>query len=241
MFSETSILSTMTRPVASWISGDTVDIDLSPDASLPDGMPIPIVEARQRIARTCGVADGRIRLMDPIGHGILEDHALLGVEVVVMVLSLDPEVERAAVASLLQACNAEDMDSLSQLRELDISESNLTDLPESFSQLTALQTLDMVENELSSLPESFGQLTALQHLNLSTNQLSSLPESFGQLTALQDLNLFANHLSSLPDSFAHLTALQRLDLARNQLTSLPESFGQLTARQHLGQLIIYLQ
>ena len=54
---ETSILSTMTRPVASWISGDTVGIDLSPDASLPDGMPIPIVEARQRIARSCGVAD----------------------------------------------------------------------------------------------------------------------------------------------------------------------------------------
>ena len=145
---ETSILSTMTRPVASWISGDAVDIDLSPDASLPDGMPIPIVEARQCIAISCGVADGRIRLIDPIGHGILEDHALLGVEVVVIVLSLDPKAERAAEASLLQACNAEDMHSLRPLTQLHISQSNLADLPESFSELTVLQALDMVENKI---------------------------------------------------------------------------------------------
>ena len=145
--SETSILSTMTRPVARFISGVTLDTDLSPDATVPDGMPIQIAEARQRIARTCGVANGRIRLIDPIGRGLLEDHALLGVEVVVIVLSLDPEAERAAEASLLRACNAEDMNSLHPLRKLDISQSNLANVPESFSQLTALQTLDMFEKK----------------------------------------------------------------------------------------------
>ena len=54
---ETSILSTMTAPVARFISGHILETDLSPDATVPDGMPIPVVEARQRIARSCGVAD----------------------------------------------------------------------------------------------------------------------------------------------------------------------------------------
>ena len=138
----------MARPVARLISGGTLDTDLSPDATVPDAMPISIVEARQRIARSCGVAHDRIRLTDPIGRGLLENHALLGVDVVVIVLSLDPEAERAAEASLLQACNAEDMHSLRPLTQLHISQSNLADLPESFSELTVLQALDMVENKI---------------------------------------------------------------------------------------------
>jgi Leucine-rich repeat (LRR) protein len=85
--------------------------------------------------------------------------------------------------------------------------------------------LDLSELELSTLPEALGQLTNLQKLNLSGNQLTTLPESLGQLTNLQLLYLFDNQLTTLPESLEQLTNLQWLFLNNNQLTALPESLG----------------
>merc|ERR1712137_873607 len=202
----------MARTVARLISGVAIDVDLSPDATVPHEKPITIAEARQRIARSFGMPAGRICLVGPTAHEVLEDDALLGLEVGVVVLCVDLEAERTAEASLLQACHVVHMDNLLLQTHLDLRRNELSGLPESFGQLHALQHLDLQFNRLSSLPESFGQLTALRHLVLDENQLSSLPESFGQLTALQRSGLRKNKLSSLPERFGQLISLQYLDL-----------------------------
>ena len=65
-------------------------------------------------------------------------------------------------------------------------------------ELSALQTLDLSDNQLTTLPESIGKLTNLQELNLGYNQLTTLPESIGQLTNLQELYLYNTQLTTLP-------------------------------------------
>ena len=120
-----------------------------------------------------------------------------------------------------------------KLKEINLSNSNLTELPAWLGQLTSLQTLYLWGNQLTELPTTFGQLMALQTLDLGGNQLTELPTTFGQLTALQTLNLGSNRLTELPTTFGQLTALQTLNLGNNQLTELPTTFGQLTALQTL--------
>ncbi|ODG97604.1 hypothetical protein A4S05_12975 [Nostoc sp. KVJ20] len=120
--------------------------------------------------------------------------------------------------------------------ELELSDMELTEIPEAIASLTQLQQLDLSHNELTALPEALAFLTQLQELNLSENQLTELPEAIASLTGLQQLNLSHNQLIELPEAIASLTGLQRLYLNNNQLTELPEAIASLTGLQrlHLG-------
>ncbi|MDZ7991329.1 MAG: leucine-rich repeat domain-containing protein [Nostoc sp. EfeVER01] len=118
--------------------------------------------------------------------------------------------------------------------ELDLSNMELTALPEAIASLTQLQKLNLSHNQLSELPEAIASLTQLQRLYLDNNQLTELPEVIASLTQLQKLNLSHNQLSELPEAIASLTQLQRLYLDNNQLTELPEAIASLTQLQQLN-------
>src|SRR6266571_5954237 len=70
--------------------------------------------------------------------------------------------------------------------ELDLSQLNITRLPEELRELTHLKRLNLSNNQLTRiLPEELGQLTDLQRLDLHKNQLTYIPPELGQLTNLQ--------------------------------------------------------
>ncbi|MDP2948305.1 MAG: COR domain-containing protein [Chloroflexota bacterium] len=128
----------------------------------------------------------------------------------------------------------ESLGELSSLKNLYLSANQLTELPESLGELSSLQHLDLSGNQLTELPESLGQLSSLQHLDLFDNRLTELPESLGRLSSLKNLALAVNRLTALPESLGQLSSLQHLDLSGNRLTALPESLGQLSSLQHLN-------
>jgi Leucine-rich repeat (LRR) protein len=111
---------------------------------------------------------------------------------------------------------------------LDLTDNQLTSLPESIGQLKNLIYLDLSCNQLTSLPESIGQLKNLTNLDLGNNQLTSAPGFISQLKNLTHLNLTRNQITSLPpQSIAQLKNLTHLYLNRNQITNLSEIIGQL--------------
>ena len=120
------------------------------------------------------------------------------------------------------------MGNLNNLTWLDLSNNQLSSLPESLGNLNNLIWLDLSNNQLSSLPKYLGNLNNLIWLYLGYNQLSSLSESLGNLNNLTWLYLEYNQLSSLPESLGNLTGLIGLGLGKNQLSNLPESLGNLT-------------
>ena len=114
------------------------------------------------------------------------------------------------------------------IKELDLSHNNLTQLPVEIGQLTQLTVLYLSNNKLTYLPVEIGLLTQLTVLYLYNNNLTQLPVEIGLLTQLTKLYLDGNQLTQLPVEIGLLTQLTTLYLARNQLTHLPVEIGLLT-------------
>jgi len=64
--------------------------------------------------------------------------------------------------------------------------------------------LNLSNNQLTSIPESIGNLSNLDVLALYNNQLTTLPESIVNLSSLRALSLHHNQLTTLPDNFCEL-------------------------------------
>ena len=117
---------------------------------------------------------------------------------------------------------------------LDLSQLNLTTLPEEIGLLTNLTRLRLRKNQLTELPAEIGCLTNLTGLSLAVNQLRALPAEIGRLTHLITLNLSQNQLTALPAEIGRLTNLTILNLSQNQLTALPAEIGLLTNLNRLS-------
>ena len=75
---------------------------------------------------------------------------------------------------------------------------------------TALRDLDLTNNNIEELPESLGELTCLKALWLTSNKLKTLPNSVGNMKNLEELYANQNRLKKLPDSFGELWSLRYL-------------------------------
>ncbi|WP_373462525.1 leucine-rich repeat-containing protein kinase family protein [Pseudoalteromonas sp. 20-92] len=125
----------------------------------------------------------------------------------------------------------------------------LTTFPEEiFSLADTLEVLDLSNNNLSTLPDEFACLTHLKRVFLSFNQFKHIPKVLAKCPALimvafkgNQISEFAlnslpkniewliltdNTLSELPEDFGNYTQLKKLALAGNQLKQLPSSMAQ---------------
>ena len=120
------------------------------------------------------------------------------------------------------------------IKELNLCNNQLTQLPREICQLTQLTELYLSSNKLTQLPSEIGQLTQLTYLSLSDNQLTQLPTEIGNLTQLTRLYLSNNELTQLPSEIGQLTQLTHLYLHNNRLTQLPTEIGNLTQLTYLS-------
>jgi Leucine-rich repeat (LRR) protein len=146
----------------------------------------------------------------------------------------------------LVGCIPSDIQQLSALRELDLSNdldeevnNELTGpIPAELGRLTALKTLSLYNNKLSGpVPAVLGQLGALTLLYLDKNELSgAIPAGLGRLEALSHLFLDQNQLSGpIPAELGQLGALTVLFLHENELSGpIPAELRQLGALDELS-------
>ena len=85
------------------------------------------------------------------------------------------------------------------VRELSLSNKQLTTIPAEIGLLTNLERIVFFNNQLTSLPTELYSLTNLNSLNIGINQFTSLPAEIGQLTNLQSLVAFNNQIDCLPE------------------------------------------
>ncbi|KAF9932729.1 hypothetical protein FBU30_007379 [Linnemannia zychae] len=88
---------------------------------------------------------------------------------------------------------------LSHLVSLRLQGNRLTDLPDQIFRLPSLRELDVSQNRLTEIPGLIGMLgPTLEELFLQSNQLQSLPQQLGRLTRLRLLDIADNQLGCIP-------------------------------------------
>jgi hypothetical protein len=118
---------------------------------------------------------------------------------------------------------------------------------ELYSLEDSLEVLDLTDNNLSSLPDDFYRFKKLKRLFLSNNQFNHVPKVLAKLSNLSMIGIRNNHievfeenalppstrwliltdnnLQTIPNSIGDLPLLQKFMISGNQLTSLPDSIS----------------
>ncbi len=113
------------------------------------------------------------------------------------------------------------------LEILDLSDNQLTSLPEELMQLKMLKIIFASNNLFETLPEVLGQCPNLEMVGFKANKINQVPEN-ALPAKLRWLILTDNHIETLPDTLGERSRLQKLALAGNRLTHLPQTLAQST-------------
>lgn len=152
--------------------------------------------------------------------------------------------------------SAAGLSNLRKLRELNVQNNELMEIPYGISDLTHLREFNFQHNpiefirdesvvfkqrrvylvglKLQSLPDWLCQYTKIQGLYLDQNLLTDLPDRLSSLQKLETLSLVSNRFERFPRVILKLRCLRVLTLENNPNIRIPESITKLTKIRHLS-------
>lgn len=132
--------------------------------------------------------------------------------------------------------NEENLKELTNLTRLNLTHTELSDISfiASFKQI---QYLNLSNNQISLLPQFIESFSSLEYLSLDHNPLKSITIDFGKLEKLRSLNISECELNDLPDTFNGCSALYDVWLRNNNLTILPLSLLTAESKSYSGRNI----
>ncbi|MGL5407584.1 MAG: leucine-rich repeat-containing protein kinase family protein [Shewanella sp.] len=138
-------------------------------------------------------------------------------------------VRRLQLVEGLTAFPPQIFDLADTLEILDLSNNQLSELPEDLYRLTQLKVLFASNNRFEKLPEALGRCAKLEMIGFKSNRIKTVPAD-ALPPQTRWLILTDNCIEALPDKIGTLARLQKLALAGNRLSTLPVTMAQC---QHL--------
>ncbi|KPI39103.1 Leucine-rich repeat-containing protein 40 [Cyphellophora attinorum] len=139
-----------------------------------------------------------------------------------------PQLQNLSLAkcSLRGAVNLSTMGT-EQLRSLDLSDNELTEVDLAEGQMATLQSLVLSSNQLESIPWTALAQCALVDLKVASNKLSgtAFARVDGGFDKLKDLDISHNDFSDLGPAFCALASLQSCSISGNSIRSVPDMSG----------------
>eukprot|EP01119_Soliformovum_irregulare_P026177 TRINITY_DN9925_c0_g1_i1.p1 TRINITY_DN9925_c0_g1~~TRINITY_DN9925_c0_g1_i1.p1 ORF type:complete len:479 (-),score=119.57 TRINITY_DN9925_c0_g1_i1:1239-2675(-) len=134
----------------------------------------------------------------------------------------DEATKSTSVNEVLERCMT------TNAKSLDLSNMNLTEIPQEVFQMTRLEELRLENNQIRELPSDIRKLQRLNRLVLSQNQISSIPKEIGELHNLSELYLINNQITHIPDELSQCENMVSLWFDNNRIEEIPASIGNLT-------------
>lgn len=106
------------------------------------------------------------------------------------------------------------------LEILDLSDNNLSELPENMSDLSKLKIVFFARNQFTEFPSQLANCPSLSMVGFRSNKITHIPENVFP-KKLQWLILTDNKIEQLPKSIGDCHLLQKFGLAGNLLKELP--------------------
>jgi hypothetical protein len=153
-------------------------------------------------------------------------------------------VQRLSLSEELTTFPIEILSLADSLEILDLSNNQLSTLPEELKQLRKLRIIFASNNNFEVLPEVLGQCANLEMVGfksnkinqvsgaslplklrwliLTDNRIETLPEALGMRPRLQKLALAGNCLTHLPQTMAQCLNLELLRISANEITTCPD-------------------
>nr|XP_021192201.2 leucine-rich repeat and death domain-containing protein 1 [Helicoverpa armigera] len=104
------------------------------------------------------------------------------------------------------------IDIYKNLKELNLSQNNISSLPDEFGNLMSLETCILSYNHILYLPDTMYKLKKLVTLKLDDNKLCMLPEKLHEISSLKNLDLYNNNLC---EGLDRMNNFEELDFAQN--------------------------
>jgi len=117
------------------------------------------------------------------------------------------------------------------LRNLDLSNNRLLELPPAISLYSMLKSLNCDDNKIEQVSDELYKLKRLETLNLGNNRVLSIPPTIGALTALRTINLSGNKIDTFPLGLTQCRHLDSVNLSRNRISRVPQGMDNLQAME----------
>lgn len=122
------------------------------------------------------------------------------------------------------------------LQALFLRKNKIQVLPSEIGKLEGLRKLSLNLNEITTLEDGIAGLQKLEELSLYQNKLTAIPKICYQLPRLKVIDLYYNQIQRIDEEISNLKALEILYLANNRIHTLPDNIGDL---RNLGELYLH--
>ena len=109
----------------------------------------------------------------------------------------------------------------STITHLELSNNQLSAIPEAIGNLILLQQLDVSLNQIESIDSAIGKCIRLRKLNVEKNRIEFFPDELADCIVLEEVLARDNKLNALPQGLEDLTVIAKIDVRNNNLLSIP--------------------
>jgi len=164
-------------------------------------------------------------------------------------ISVFKNIKNLTIANaVLREINFKEIKTLSNLNELNLIETEITEIPREVEELENLTTLNLELNHIENVPDFIGNLVNLKKLVLKNNELIKFPSTIQKLTNLELLDLsynkiedeipsYLNSFENLKEVvFSHNTNITGITLSNDSLIECKYDLRNICYEKHVSCL-----